>query len=61
MHISRFWMFGLANSVMALGAVVNAYVKKRQFYPACMYLAQSDASYMVRDMVKVTMLLLIHA
>ncbi len=32
---------------MVLVAIFNSYQKKGQFYPACMYLAQSDASYMV--------------
>ena len=45
--MSRLWIFGLANSILVIGAIVNAYYMKTQFYPTCMYLAQSDASYMI--------------
>jgi len=41
-----------AISALALGAaVVNAYVHKKQFYTACVYLSRSNLSMMVREIL----------
>lgn len=45
--MTRFWLFGLVNAILAICVVTNVYYSKKQFYPTCMHLAQSDASYMI--------------
>lgn len=43
--VSKFWIVGLVLLVLSIGVNFYAYKKHGQFYPACMHLLRSNASY----------------
>lgn len=43
---SRFWLTGIFLTALSIGVLVNAYKKKGQFYPACMHILRSNASFL---------------
>ena len=45
--MNRILSTGLALTGLSIAVIINAYQKKHQFFPLCMYLIQSNASYMV--------------
>lgn len=45
--LNRFWASGVLLGSLSCIAIANAYYKKQQFYPTCMHLINSNASYMI--------------